>query len=273
MVDAAFATAVTPWSYSDGSLSRLRRRSSASSSIGRHAVGRRYVVLSEIRVPHEDGRAIQAVTRFVSDSEPDAVVILGGLMDVEAARLDADSTAHLARGVVEPLRKSFDGRLVVLDPEHSAIDLGVPDITWCPDWYDVVPGWVMSHGQSDCVRISKIAGNTALNTAKRIGRSIILGRTRRLGKGTESRGYEGRIVSTLTGVEVGHLMIGKAARCMEEGSRHSCQQGFALVEVSDHDVAVEPIIIKHGQFVVRGAIYAAPPIRRGSRTPSEAGLK
>lgn len=163
--------------------------------------------------------------------------------------------------------------MVVLDPEHSAIDLGVPGVTWWSDWYDVVPGWVMTHAQSDRVQISRIAGNTALNTAKRIGCSAILGRTRRLGKGSHSVGYEGRIVSTHTGVEVGHLMDSKAAKRREEGNEQNCQQGFALIEVSDHKVAVKPIMIKHGQFVVRGVIYGAPPVRRGSRTPSGVPLK
>jgi hypothetical protein len=237
-------------------------------------MNRRYVVLSEIRVPHEDWRAIQSVTRFVSDSQPDEVVILGGLMDVEAAGLEPEGTAeYLVRAVIESLRESFDGRLVVLDPEHNAIDLGVPGVTWCSDWYEVVPGWVMTHGQSDCVQISSIPGNTALNIAKRIGRSTIVGRTCRLGKASYSVGYGGRSVRTLTGVEVGHLMNSKAVRYREERSGQRWQQGFALVEASDHEVSVKPISIKNGQFVVQGVFYAAPPVRSGSRAPSAARLK
>lgn len=219
---------------------------------------RSYVVLAEVRAPYEDTHAVQAVTRFVAESQPDEVIILGGLVDRAEATNDPRGTArHLAETVLLPLRDSFDGRLVVLPEEHRDLIPDGREITCVSDWYRLGSDWVLTHGHIDALKTSRIAGNTALNVARKLDRSVIMGRTRRLGKGSHSIGYDGEIISTLTGVEVGHLINIKNTHYRKMLSDEHGQQGLACVEQAGDQLSVTPTVIKRGQLTVNGSIYSA----------------
>jgi hypothetical protein len=69
--------------------------------------------------------------------------------------------------------------------------------------YEFYPGWVLAHGDEGSM--SQHAGITALNLAKKWGKSVIAGHSHRLGMSayTEAIGSHYR---ALYGVEVGNLM-------------------------------------------------------------------
>lgn len=144
-----------------------------------------------------DTRALEAVVRFVSATQPDQVVctersipLLQGLRDVYDRPLSFHWSAT---------DKSFDAVLDRLDARLL------------PEHYPLAPGWTTTEKQDACQQ-SRIAGNTALNTAKALNTSVALGYTGRLGIGSQTWGFSCEAVKAVTGLEVGNLMDMKALR-------------------------------------------------------------
>src|SRR5690606_22416886 len=74
-----------------------------------------------------------------------------------------------------------------------------------PEFYDVAQGRVTTHGHRGGIRLNQNAGMTALNGAKRVGKSVVMGHTHRQGICSYTTGLGGK-AQTITGVEVGNLM-------------------------------------------------------------------
>jgi hypothetical protein len=91
---------------------------------------------------------------------------------------------------------------------------------------------------------STIPGNTALHAAKKFGTSVVIGHTVRLGICSHTAGYRGD-EWTVTGMEIGTLMVRKTARSM------GGQQGFGLLIVDGQTVKPEVVTITKG-LTVRG---------------------
>ncbi|MGW1678482.1 hypothetical protein [Saccharopolyspora sp. NPDC002376] len=218
----------------------------------------RYAVLSDLRVPFEDSRALASLLSFLAAYRPDQVVILGGLVDDAAANADrAEVMARALANVVDPLRRCMDRRVVLLGDQCPDL----PGVEWGPGITTFAPGWTMfAHQEVEKHDIySGLPGASALKLAKRLGASVVMGSTGRLGKGSYSVGYDGEINSTVTGVEVGHLSDPLAEKHRQASTEQRWQQGFALVEVSGGTVSVEPIRMnRRGQFTVGSQRYAPP---------------
>jgi len=101
-------------------------------------------------------------------------------------------------------------------------DLG---ITYLHRMKEIVPGWVMAHGDEG--RLSKVPGSTALSLAHTIGKSVVCGHTHRLGIQHETTGLYGNN-KTIFGLEVGHMMDIKQASYLTSGVAN-WQQGFGLL--------------------------------------------
>ncbi|MEO6086935.1 MAG: metallophosphoesterase [Umezawaea sp.] len=253
-------------------------------------MGKRYVVISDTQMPYEDRKALKAVIRFIGEYQPDEVVQIGDLMDYpQPARWSKDSAAeyegsvfedsvHAKRCFFEPLRKVYDGPVGIIEGNHDLrprtylskyapalagtsvfnfeilLDFDAFGVTKLPDWYEFAPKWVMTHGHLGNISLSRIAGNTALNAAKKLGVSVVMGHTHRVGKGSHSVGYDGKILQTLTGVEVGNLMNMKAAGYLKGGAAN-WQQGIGIVHVDGAHVHAEAVSINGRKFTVDGKVY------------------
>ncbi|MFB7473195.1 hypothetical protein [Kitasatospora sp. NPDC056184] len=250
---------------------------------------KRYVVVSDLQMPLHDRRAWKAVLRFIADYKPDEVVNIGDINDYTSpGRWTKDTRAEYQESVFEEaafarkhycveLRKVFDGPSVLLGSNHgerpmkyaekyapAIADEGVFSerallrlddfgIQFIPDFYHFAPRWTMTHGHLGKIGLSQIAGNTALNAAKKLGRNIVMGHTHRLGVGSHTTGVDGMSM-TLTGMEVGNLMDRKKAKYLA-GYSGNWQQGFGLVDVNHEHVQVTPVRIGRGQFIVDGSVY------------------
>jgi hypothetical protein len=82
------------------------------------------------------------------------------------------------------------------------------DITYLHKMHELLPGWVMAHGDEGA--LNRAPGATALNLAKSLGKSVVCGHTHRTGLQHETRGFYGK-THTLFGLEVGHMMDMKQA--------------------------------------------------------------
>lgn len=251
---------------------------------------RRIVVLSDTQMPFEDRKALKAVIEFVKEYQPDEVVHIGDVVDYPqpsrwnkgtAGEFEGsvfEDSAYTKKNLFEPLRAVYDGPVKVFEGNHDErprvylakyapalaesgafnmemlLDFDGFGIEKLPDFYDFAPGWTMTHGHKGKISLSRIAGNTALNAAKNFGTSVIMGHTHRLGIGRHTTGYDGKVVKTLTGMEVGNLMNMKLAGYLKGGTAN-WQQGFGLVYVDGNYVRAETVPITNRKFTVDGNVF------------------
>lgn len=157
-------------------------------------------------------RALAWLAKSVAEIRPDEIVC------IEASPV-----------LLDRLREIYEGPIGIhggeFGPHHGVTEL--------PAHYEIAPGWV-SLAEPDSRDESHIAGNTALWAARRLGKSVAVGSTGRMGMLTESKGYRGKITSQLTGLEVGTLADMRGTR------RSGSQRGFGVVSLTvDHRVMPE----------------------------------
>lgn len=249
-----------------------------------------FVVLSDTQMPFEDKKALSAVIRFIKEYQPDEVVHIGDVVDfpqpsrwTKGTRQEFEGSVfkdaeYTVKNLIQPLREAYAGDIGFLEGNHdlrpraylekyapalaeseafhmpTLLEYENYEIRKLPDFYKFAPGWVFTHGHLGGISLSRIAGNTALNAARKLGVSVVMGHTHRLGKGSHSVGYEGKVLQTLTGMEVGNLMNMKAAGYLK-GAAGNWQQGFALIHVDGAHVQATPINISNKKFVVEGVTY------------------
>ncbi len=175
------------------------------------------ILITGMVEPKADTRALAWLARSIGEVQPDEIVCIEG------------STALL-----DQLRDVFDGPIGV----HGGHVEECHQVTRLPAVYDIAPGWI-STGTKAGHEVSRIAGNTALGAARRLGKSVVMGHTLRLGILSETHGYGGRVTQTLTGMEVGNLVDLKTSRRTADRSR---QQGCGLLTIDGGNVDATPIV-------------------------------
>lgn len=250
------------------------------------------VVISDTQIPYEDRRAVRAVLDFIGETQPAEVVQIGDLLDFpQPSRWNKDTRGEFEGSVyadcdkarkrfLDPLRAVYDGPVGVIEGNHDErprvylekyapalagsnqfdfdqlLDFDAYGIDVLPGFYDFAPGWVMAHGHRGGIRLSQTAGMTAYAAAERFSKSVIIGHTHRLAKISKTKGYDGRVIQTLTGVEVGNLMDMRQATYLKGGTPN-WQQGFAVVRIDGTRVQADVVPIYGGRFVVDGQVYGA----------------
>lgn len=247
----------------------------------------RLVVISDTQMPYDERKAVKALIKFIGDCQPDRVIHIGDLMDFpQPGRWTKDTRAEFEGSVfedcqkakerfLEPLRAVYDGPIGVHEGNHderprnylekyapalagdghynieNLLDFDGFGIELLPEFNKIAPGWITTHGHRGQISLNRIAGNTALNAAKKFDASVIMGHTHRLGILSYSSGYGGVVKKTVTGMEVGHLMDMRKATYLKGGTGN-WQQGFGLVTIDGNHVKAEPVPINQGRFTVDG---------------------
>jgi len=244
----------------------------------------RTVVISDLQCPYHDAKAVAAVAQFIEEWDPGAVLCVGDEADLPQISRWTQGTAG---EYTKDLGKHRDATVRVLEQlQVTAISrsnhgdrlwnsisrrlpglMGVPEleygeffrhdqlgITFHTKPYEFAPGWVLAHGDESGV--SKNGGTTAINLAKKLGRSTVIGHTHRQGMVSETQMLSGTVTSTLTGVEVGHLIDTRSPGMAYTRGSANWQKGFAIVY---HDgKKVTPVLVPiHGKsFTVEGETYS-----------------
>lgn len=247
------------------------------------------MVCSDLQVPYHDRKAVKAVLSFLAEYQPDEVVFIGDQLDFpQPSRWNKNTRGEFEGSIIEdaeyfrdnvlsPLRAVYDGPIGMHEGNHDLrpreyLEKNAPalagtltfhmetlcdfdgfGVTLLPEFYDIAPGWVSTHGHRGGIRLSPIAGNTALNAAKRFGKSVVMGHTHRLGVLSHTTGYGGN-GKVLTGMEVGNLMNMKLAGYLK-GATANWQQGFGVLTVDGQHVTPQPVIIKARKFTVDGQTW------------------
>lgn len=225
----------------------------------------RVVVGFELQIPYENRRVFDATLDFCVDFGADRIVIIGDFLDVPGpSRWNRGTALEFAGSLQREVRKGEDYlkqlRTAVGDsvsigfhngnhekridsyirnkaPAFGGLDnLQIPvllgfdklGIVQLPDVAPFANGWVTTHGDVVSRSLSRTAGNSALIQARRVGRSVIMGHTHRLGVVSETLAGK-----TLTGVETGHAMDLRKASYI---SYPNWQAGFVAFELEDNRV-------------------------------------
>ncbi|MFE7717533.1 metallophosphoesterase [Nocardia rhizosphaerihabitans] len=256
-------------------------------------MSKRIVIVSDIQLPYHDRKAVKAVLKYIGDSQPDEVVFIGDVLDFpQPSRWNKDSRGEFEgsiyadvemakKALFGPLRDVYSGRVLFHEGNHDErprvyLDKYSPALsgtkafhvdTLCdfdgfgielaPEFYDIAPGWVSTHGHRGGIKLNRVAGQTALNAAREFQKSVVMGHTHRLGIIKHTYGYGGdkKNEKIVTGMEVGNLMDMKLAGYLKGGTAN-WQQGFGLLTVDGQHVKAEVVPIEQKKFVVDGEMWA-----------------
>jgi hypothetical protein len=242
---------------------------------------RRIVVLSDLQIPYQDNRAVDATLDFIKAYKPDELWCVGdeldapepsrwnkGMIGEYAGTLQAgiDMTNEImseyrtALGKNKPfyIQRSnhtdrIDTYMRKYAPAFSSLKsleienlLGYEalGITYLHKMHELLPGWVMAHGDEGA--LNRAPGATALNLAKSIGKSVVCGHTHRIGLQHETRGFYGK-THTLFGLEVGNMMDIKQASYLTSGNAN-WQQGFGVL------IQDKGVVTPHAIPIINGVI-------------------
>lgn len=251
-------------------------------------MSKRLVILPDTQLPYDAQKALKAVIQFIGDVQPDEVVHIGDVLDLpqpsrwtKGTRAEFEGSIYedadiAKRRLLEPLRAVYDGPVGFHEGNHderartylekyapalhqangpfnmeNLLDFDGFGIELLPEFYDIAPGWLSTHGHRGMISLSQIAGQTATNAAKKFGKSVVMGHTHRLAIGSYSSGYAGRVTKELHGMEVGHLMDMRKAAYLKGGAGN-WQLGFGLLTVEGQYVKPEIVMIDKGRFTVDG---------------------
>jgi predicted phosphodiesterase len=250
----------------------------------------RIVVVPDIHYPIHNRRAVRAVLRYIIDTQPEAVLCVGDLMDFpQPSRWSRGSAEEFAgsalkdcmmakREFLQPLRIGYDGPILFHEGNHDMrprtyiskyapalagfdafnidklLDFDGFGVTLLPDWYKIAPGWISGHGHLGQLALSKIAGSTALNGAKKFNASLVMGHTHRLAAVPFTTGVGGITDKVIWGLEAGHLSDMRKADYLKQGTAN-WQTGFGELHISGQHVRPTVVPIDKGRFVVDGETW------------------
>lgn len=248
------------------------------------------VVISDMQVPLHDAKAVKNVVSFVGDFGPDELVNVGDDADCtevgswkrglaceyggtfqdgldatravhrEFRRVLGDKPYHVSRSNhTDRLQTYINRHAPALSPVRG---LRLEDLLGYDELgiifhrkpFQIAPGWVCAHGDEGS--LSRIAGRTAGLLAEKWGTSVVCGHSHRAGVSHKSYGYAGKVTSTVTGLETGHLMDLRKATYLG-GGHADWQQAFSILYVRAGKVT--PVLVPvhpGGKFIVEGKVYA-----------------
>ena len=238
-----------------------------------------------MQIPFHDQHALKNLVSFIKSFKPDEVVTIGDEIDFNTISRFADGTPEAyeqtlgddrdaAVQILYDLQVTHMVRSNHSDRLYTKIMLKIPSflslpelrfekfmrldelgITYHRSAFNIAPGWVAVHG--DHTPLKMHGGLSALEAARRYGKSVISGHTHRMGRSSYTEAINGRRGRILHGVEVGNLMDMSKANYVKGYA--NWQSGFAIMYVKDNNVQVDLIYIeKDGTFIVAGKRYGRP---------------
>lgn len=247
----------------------------------------RITIIPDTQIPYHDRKATRAVIRYVIDTQPDMLLHIGDLMDFpQPSRWSRGSAEEFAgsalrdcqiakKEFLHPLRIGYDGPILFHEGNHDLrprayiskyapalagfgafdidklLDFDGFGVQMLPDFHKIAPGWISTHGHMGKISLSKIAGSTALNAAKKFFASVVMGHTHRLAAVPFTGGVGGVVGKTLWGLEAGNLMDMRKASYLDRGTAN-WQVGFAELRVDGQHVTPVLAPINAGKFTVDG---------------------
>ena len=243
---------------------------------------KKIVVISDLQVPYHDERAVRNVASFIKRFKPDQVITIGDEIDLpqisrwtegtpgwfeQSLGADRDATVEILWDlqVTDMIRSNHTDRLYNVIMKKIPAFLALPElkfekfmkldelgIKFHRKPLEFAPDWIAIHGDEGSVKPTP--GLTALDAARKHGKSVVCGHTHRAGQSAFTEASGGVLGRILRGVEVGNLMDFKKAGYMK--GTGNWQQAFAVFYVDKKTVTNTIIHIERdGSFIFEGKRY------------------
>ena len=243
---------------------------------------KKIVVISDLQVPYHDERAVRNVAAFIRRFKPDQVITIGDEIDLpqisrwtegtpgwfeQSLGTDRDATVEILWDlqVTDMIRSNHTDRLYNVIMKKIPAFLALPElkfekfmkldtlgIKFHRKPLEFAPDWIAIHGDEGSMKPTP--GLTALDSARKHGKSVVCGHTHRAGQSAFTEASGGVLGRVLRGVEVGNLMDFKKAGYTKGVA--NWQQAFAVFYVDKKTVTNTIIHIeKDGSFVFEGKRY------------------
>lgn len=239
-------------------------------------------VISDLQVPFHDKRSVAAVATWIADLAPSRVACVGDLLDQtqvgkwvrgKAGEYDGQLAASRDKGIelmrdlriTDLSRSNHDDRLEKYVREHAPALAGLPELTteefmglnelgirFHRKPHEIVKNWLLMHGDES--GYSRLAGMTALQLARKAGKSVVCGHTHKVGLTHDHPTFNGKVQREIWGWETGNLMDAKHAHYMGGGIMNWQQSVGALV-VDGNDVYPIPVLLKNHKLYWEGHTY------------------
>jgi UDP-2,3-diacylglucosamine pyrophosphatase LpxH len=243
---------------------------------------KRVVVLSDLQIPYQNNAVVQATLDFIQYYKPDELWCVGDELDApepsrwnkgmageyaETLQESIDLTHQIMRNYRAALgkkpfyiqRSNHTDRIDTYMRKYAPAFMSLKSleieqllgydklgVTYLHKMHELMPGWVMAHGDEGA--LNRAPGATALNLAKRLGKSVVCGHTHRVGLQHETTGFYGK-THTLYGLEVGHMMDIKQASYLTSGSAN-WQTGIGILVQDGNKVTPFAVPIVNGEVII-----------------------
>jgi predicted phosphodiesterase len=243
---------------------------------------KKIVIVSDMQIPYHDPVAIRNVVAFIKRFKPDQVITIGDEIDLpqvsrwtegtpgwyeQTLASDRDATVEILWDlqVTDMIRSNHTDRLYNVIMKKIPAFLALPElkfekfmkldelgIKFHRKPLEFAPDWIVIHGDEGSVKPTP--GLTALDAARKHGKSVVCGHTHRAGQSAFTEASGGVLGRVLRGVEVGNLMDFKKAGYTKGVA--NWQQAFAVFYVDKKTVTNTIVHIeKDGSFVFEGKRY------------------
>ena len=217
----------------------------------------RYLICSDLQVPFQFDEAIVNLKKLVNTFKFDLVLNVGDELDLntiskysqgkaESYQQTLNADRDLCKDILYDLKTDVVSRSNHTDRLFSAVSQ-IPGLMALPElqyqkfmgYEDLgiyfakkpyeIPGteFVLCHGDEG--NLSRVGGSSALNIAKRWGRSVIAGHSHRMGYTCHSEAFNGRLQRVLVGIEVGHTCNISKMRYLAKGGYYANWQAGAVI--------------------------------------------
>jgi len=217
----------------------------------------RYLICSDLQVPFQFDEAIVNLKKLVNTFKFDLVLNVGDELDLntiskysqgkaESFQQTLNADRDVCKDILYDLKTDVVSRSNHGDRLFSAVSQ-IPGLMALPElqyekfmgYEDLgiyfakkpyeIPGteFVLCHGDEG--NLSRVGGSSALNIAKRWGRSVIAGHSHRMGYTCHSEAFNGRLQRVLVGIEVGHTCDISKMRYLAKGGYYANWQAGAVI--------------------------------------------
>lgn len=245
----------------------------------------RYLICSDLQVPFQFDAAITNLKKLVKAYKFDLVLNVGDELDLntiskysqgkaESFQQTLNADRDLCKEILYDLKTDVISRSNHADRLFAALTQ-VPGLMALPElqyekfmdfdrlgiYYAkkpyAIPGtdFVLCHGDEG--NMSKLGGGTALNIAKRWGKSVISGHSHRMGYQCQSEAFGGRLQRVLVGVEVGHTCSMKKMSYLAKSNYYAnWQAGVVILTVKRGNPSFEMVRFNDdGSFTALGKAF------------------
>ena len=244
---------------------------------------KRIAFVPDLQAPFVHEASVKSVGKFLKKFRPHQTICIGDEIDLPqlggfaqawqevegSINDDREYTLEILQwlGVTDVLGSNHGARLYKSLSRRLPALMNMPElqyqrfmgydkagIAYHPTGLDFAPGWTAIHG--DSVPLSTQPGQTALNGAKRLGRSVVAGHTHRLGISALTEAHRGKYGRVLWGVEVGN-MVDLASKGMGYTRGYAnWQMGFVVGYLKDRRFVPTLVPIQpDGSFLFEGKVY------------------